>query len=81
MTEIILNKFFIPHSGAGVTVDVGDHRAGVLWDDFKAHLCPEVKNFFLSQDNLDVDIFPGGLKAVVHPIDKVINKLFNDCFL
>ena len=51
-----------------------------MWDDFKAHLCPEVKNFFLSQDNLDVYIFPGGLKAVVHLIDKVINKLFNYCF-
>ena len=52
----------------------------VLWDDFKAHSCPEVKIFFLSQDNLDIEILPGGLTPVVQPLDKVINKVFKGFF-
>ena len=40
-----LNKFLLP--GAGVSYEGKfDHRVGLLWDDFKAHDCTPVKDFF-----------------------------------
>ena len=73
MTKLILKKVIISLAGAGVPSDGGDHQVGVMWNDFKAQSCPEVKSFFQSQDNLDVDIFSGGLTPVGQPLDKVIN--------
>ena len=80
MTEIILNKVIIPRAGAGVTADGSDNQVCVIWDDFKAHSCPEVKNFCLSQYNMDVDIFMGVLTPVRQALDKVINKEFKGGF-
>ena len=87
LTKLILKKVILP--GAGVTFqdDDGltspgtcDHRVGLLWDEFKAHSCPEVKSYCQSHDFLDVDIIPGGLTPVGQPLDKVINKVFKGYF-
>ena len=76
LTKIISRKVILPCVGAGVPSDDIDHLVGVLWDNFKAHSCPEVKRFCQSQDNLDVDIFPVWLKPVGQPLYNAINKVF-----
>ena len=87
LTKLILKKVILP--GAGVTFLPGagvtspgtcDHRVGLLWDEFKAHSCPEVKTYCQSHDFLDVNIIPGGLTPVAQPLDKVINKVLKGYF-
>ena len=79
-TKLILKKVILPRAGADVNVGGGDYQVFLMWGDFKGHLCPKVKSFFLYQDNLDVDISTGGLTPVDQPLEKVINNLFKAVF-
>ena len=64
LTKLILKKVILHRASAGVPTYGGDNQVGVLWYYFKDYSCPEVKIFSQYQDNLDVEIFPGGLIPV-----------------
>ena len=74
-------------TGVGVLTDAGvssagtcDTRVGLLWDDFKAHSCPPVKEFCKSLNFLDVEIIGDGLTSEGQPLYKAINKVFKGYF-
>ena len=52
-----------------------NHQVGLLWDDFKSHSCPPVKEYCQAKEYLNVLILGGGLTPVGQPLDKVINKV------
>ena len=79
LSKVILKKVILP--GVGMDMDGNcDHQAGLLWDQFKSHLAPVVKEYCKQLEFLKVIISPGGLTPVGQPLDKAINKVFKSHF-
>jgi len=49
----------------------------LVWDSFLAHLTESLKAD-LQRHKIDVAVIPGSLTPVLHPLDKCLNKPFND---
>ena len=47
----------------------------LVWDSFRGHLTDAVKDLLVRQ-NVDAAVIPGGLRSVLQPLDKCINKPF-----
>lgn len=80
LTKVFLNKIILPAAGYNKETGECENKAAVLWDDFKSHSTPTVKEYCLSLPFLGVDIIPGGLTPCAQPLDKVINKVFKGYF-
>ena len=79
-TKVYLNKCILPAGGYDKATGECENKIGVLWDDFKSHSTPAVKDYCLSLPFLSVDILPGGLTPCGQPLDKVIKKVFKGYF-
>ena len=80
LTNLIPKKVILP--AAGVTADgTCDHRVGILWDQFKAHAAPIIKNHCPSLDFLDVLILPGSASLLTKPSTKSSRDTFATCMI
>ena len=72
---MILKKVILPVIGMSKD-GTNDQRIAVLWDAFKAHSCPSVKEYCQSCDFLDPGIIIAGLTIKAQLLDRVVNKFF-----
>lgn len=76
------NAFFLSFSGTKELIrkknlkGYPNQRALLAWDSFRELLTNVVKDQLLARPNIDVAVVPGGLIAVLQPLNKCINKLF-----
>ena len=56
------------------------HRRLLVWDAYRPHITPKVKEFVRVNTNTDMAVIPGGCTSKLQPIDVSINKPFKAKF-
>ena len=55
-------------------------RRLLVWDAYRCHLMPSVKNVAETHTNTDLSVIPGGLTSLVQPADVSWNKPFKEAY-
>jgi hypothetical protein len=55
-------------------------RRLLVWDAFKAHITPIIKDLVRQQHNSDMAVIPGGCTHILQPCDVSWNRPFKDAF-